>query len=120
MTETPSLEIIYTKLQRIAELAKDAPELAFTTLAHLITPDLLREAFRRTRKDSAPGIDGQTAREYGEQLEGNLRSLHERLKAGRYRAPAVRRVYIPKGDGKSQRPIGIPIGRCDLPSPFGM
>lgn len=108
MKETPSSLPISTKLQRIAELAKDAPELAFTTLAHLITPDLLREAFRLTRKDGAPGIDGQTASDYEEHLEDNLRSLHERVKAGRYRAPAVRRVYIPKGDGTSRRPIGIP------------
>ena len=85
MTGTPSPQPISTKLQRIAKLAKDAPELAFTTLAHLITPDLLREAFRLARKDGAPGIDGQTARDYEEHLEDNLRSLHERLKAGRYR-----------------------------------
>ncbi len=108
MTETLSSELIYTKLQRIAKLAKDAPELAFTTLAHHITPDWLREACRLTRKNGAPGIDQQTAHEYGENLRDNLSSLHERIKAGRYRAPAVRRVYIPKGDGVTQRPIGIP------------
>ena len=82
--------------------------MAFTTLAHHITPDLLREAFRLTNKNKAPGIDGQTARDYEERLEANLASLLERVKSGRYRAPAVRRVHIPKGDGKSQRPIGIP------------
>lgn len=108
MEETPSLQPISPGLQRIANLAREAPDMAFTTLAHHLTPELLREAFRRTRKDGAPGIDGLTARDYEEKLEENLNTLHECVKSGRYRAPAVRRVHIPKGDGKSQRPIGIP------------
>ena len=70
--------------------------------------DWLREAFRRTRKDGAVGIDGVSAEEYAEDLEGNLRSLLERVKSGVYRAPPVRRVHIPKGDGSKTRPIGIP------------
>ena len=69
---------------------------------------MLREAFKRTRKDGALGIDGQTAKEYEKnRLEENLDDLLDRAKSGLYRAPAVRRVYIPKADG-SQRPIGIP------------
>jgi group II intron reverse transcriptase/maturase len=67
----------------------------------------LREAFGRTRKDGAPGVDGGTASAYAEDLEGNLSALLTRLKAGTYRAPPVRRVHIPKGDGKT-RPLGIP------------
>jgi group II intron reverse transcriptase/maturase len=67
----------------------------------------LQEAFRRTRKDGAVGIDGQTAEQYGARLEENLAGLLERAKSGLYRAPAVRRVYIPKADG-SQRPLGVP------------
>jgi group II intron reverse transcriptase/maturase len=84
------------------------PEAALTTLAHHIDLDLLLEAYRRTRKDGAVGVDGQTAQEYAEKLEENLRHLLERAKAGTYRAPPVRRVRIPKGDGSKTRPIGIP------------
>jgi group II intron reverse transcriptase/maturase len=82
--------------------------MAFTTLAHHIDIDWLREAFRRTRKDGATGVDGQSADEYATNLEGNLRSLLDRAKSGTYRAPPVRRVHIPKGDGTQTRPIGIP------------
>jgi group II intron reverse transcriptase/maturase len=68
----------------------------------------LIEAYRRTRKDGTPGVDGVTAAQYEQDLDGNLERLLERFRSGRYRAPAVRRVYIPKADGRSQRPIGIP------------
>ena len=69
--------------------------------------DWLREAYRRTRKDGATGVDGQTAEEYAMKLEENLRSLLDRAKSGRYRAPAVRRVHIPKGSGGTHS-LGIP------------
>ena len=98
---------ICTKLERIARLAKDGPEMSFTTLAHHIDIEWLREAYARTRKDGAAGIDGQTAKDYATNLEGNLAGLLDRAKSGRYRAPAVRRVHIPKDDG-DKRPIGIP------------
>jgi retron-type reverse transcriptase len=63
----------------------------------------------RTRKDGAVGVDGQTVEKYERDLEGNLQSLMDRAKSGdAYRAPAVRRVYIPKGHGKEKSPIGIP------------
>jgi len=85
------------------------PVVAFTTLAHHIDIEWLFEAYRRTRKDVAVGVDGQTAEEYAGNLEGNLRSLLDRAKSGDlYRAPPVRRVHIPKGDGSKTRPIGIP------------
>jgi RNA-directed DNA polymerase len=77
------------------------------SLAHHIDIEFLREAFRRTRKDGAPGVDGQTSRDYEERLEENLQQLLDRFKSGRYQAPPVRRSYIPKGDG-SRRPLGIP------------
>lgn len=77
------------------------------SLSYHIDVDFLREAYDRTRKDGATGVDGQTADEYAANLEGNLRSLLDRFKSGNYRAPPVRRVHIPKGDGKT-RPIGIP------------
>jgi RNA-directed DNA polymerase len=109
MDETPSSVVeISTKLQKIAKLAHDAPELAFTTLAHHLDLAWLREAHRRTRKDGATGVDGQSAEQYAEHLEDNLRRLLERAKSGTYRAPPVRRVLIPKGDGSQTRPIGIP------------
>jgi len=82
--------------------------MAFTSLAHHIDIAWLHEAYRRTRKDGAVGIDGQTAAAYAENLEGNLRDLLERAKSGLYRAPPVKRVHIPKGDGTQTRPIGIP------------
>lgn len=107
MTDTPRSEDISTRQRRIAELARQASELSFTSLNHHLDIDWLREAYRRTRKDGAVGVDGQTAEEYAEHLEGNLQDLLDRAKSGRYRAPAVRRVHIPKGEGKT-RPIGIP------------
>jgi len=78
-----------------------------TTLAHHIDVNWLREAHRRTRKDGALGIDGQSAQEYAEHLEENLQSLLDRAKSGMYRAPPVRRTYIPKSTGEP-RPLGIP------------
>ena len=107
MEGTPSPQTVSTKQQRIAKKAEEEKR-AFNTLAHHIDVDWLKEAFRRTRKDGAPGIDGLTARDYETQLEGNLQSLLNRVKSGEYRAPAVRRVHIPKGDGSQTRPIGIP------------
>jgi RNA-directed DNA polymerase len=99
---------VSTKLQRIAQLAKEDPKRALTTLAHHIDYEFLLEAFRRTRKDGAPGVDDQTAEEYELCLEPNLRRLLDLFKSGTYRAPPVRRVHIPKGDGKKTRPIGVP------------
>jgi group II intron reverse transcriptase/maturase len=107
MLGKPSPKNVSTKLQRIAELARQAPQMAFTGLSHHIDVELLREAYRRTRKDGAPGVDDRTGAEYAQNLEANLQTLLDRFKSGSYRAPAVRRVHIPKGDGKT-RPIGIP------------
>ena len=95
------------KLQRIAAQAARDPTRVFTTLAHLIDVDFLREAYHRTRKSSAPGIDGVTAKEYAEHLDENLHDLHERLRSGGYQAPPVERVWLDKADG-GQRPIGKP------------
>jgi group II intron reverse transcriptase/maturase len=100
-------EGVLTKQQRIAELARQMPELGFTSLAYHIDLEWLHEAYRRTRKDGAAGVDDVTAEDYEKDLEGNLRSLLERFKSGSYYAPPVKRVYIPKGDGRN-RPIGIP------------
>ena len=78
-----------------------------STLHHVIDLEWMKEAYRLTRKDGAPGIDGVTAAEYAQNLEANLRDLLERIKSGRYQAPPVRRVYIPKADG-ARRPLGLP------------
>jgi group II intron reverse transcriptase/maturase len=107
MEEAPTSQTVSTKLERIAKRAREAPTMVLRTLAHHIDVEWLKEAHRRTRKDGATGVDGISAAEYERDLENNLRSLHERAKAGTYRAPPVRRVNIPKGDGRT-RPIGIP------------
>lgn len=102
-------ESVSTKQERIARLAKQSPEMAFTSLAYLMDIDWLKEAYRRTRKDGAVGVDGMTADEYEQNLEANLQSLLDRAKSGTYQAPPVRRVHIPKGGSTTEtRPIGIP------------
>ncbi len=109
MARSPNLESVSTKLQRIAQLAREDPQRAFMSLAHHVDLDLLQEAYRLTRKDGAPGVDGRTAAAYEENLEENLRSLLDRFNSGSYKAPPVRRVYIPKGsDPSKKRPIGVP------------
>jgi RNA-directed DNA polymerase len=90
-------ENVSTKSRRIAELARQSPQTGFTSLAYLVDIEWLYEAWRRTRKDGAAGVDGQTAADYERDLEGNLRSLPGRAKSGTYRAPPVRRVHIPTG-----------------------
>ena len=107
MEETLSSANTSTKRQWIAAQARDYPERVFNSLHHLIDMDWMREAFSRTRKDGAPGIDGVTATKYETDLEANLERLLDRLKSGRYYAPPVRRTYIPKADG-GQRPLGVP------------
>jgi len=100
---------VSTKQERIATLARQSPEMGFTSLAYLMDIEWLHEAYRRTRKDGAVGIDGQTSADYERELEVNLRSLLDRAKSGRYFAPPVRRVHIPKGGSPTEtRPIGIP------------
>jgi len=98
---------ISTALQRIAELAENDPGLVFTSLNHNLTSELLTLAYKATRKSAAPGVDGVELKTYGENLTENLEGLLDRAKSGRYRAPPVKRVEIPKGNGK-MRPIGIP------------
>jgi RNA-directed DNA polymerase len=101
-------DTVSTRQQRIAELAKQAPQMGFTSLNHHLDLAWLAEAYRRTRQDGAPGVDGQTGADYGLSLCDNLTSLRDRAKSGAYRAPPVRRVRIPKGPGDETRPLGIP------------
>jgi RNA-directed DNA polymerase len=90
---------------KVVERAKD-PEFVFFALAHLIDEEALTNAFHRIRKGAAVGTDGITKEEYEKNLDGNIRSLHQRLRAMTWRHQPIRRVHIPKEKGKT-RPIGI-------------
>ena len=104
---TFSLANLSTKRQRIAALARAKRGVTLSTLHHVIDLEWMKEAYRLTRKDGAPGIDGVTATDYATNLEAKLSDLLDRIKSGRYQAPPVRRAYIPKSDG-SRRPLGLP------------
>lgn len=107
MAETLRSGNVTTKLQRIAERARKDRTRVLTSVAHVIDLDWVKEAYRRTRKDGAAGVDGCKAADYARDLEANLQSLTERLRDGSYRPPPVRRAHIPKPNGKT-RPIGVP------------
>ena len=97
-----------TPLSRLTELAKEDSARRFYSIAHFLTPVALYEAFKELRRDASPGVDGVTFKEYQKELGRNLKGLWERVKSRKYRAQPLRRVYIPKDDGKSERPISIP------------
>jgi RNA-directed DNA polymerase len=100
---------VSTKRERIAEIARNCPDMAFTNLAHHIDIEWLHRAYVQTRKDGAVGVDGQTADDYEVNLMANLQDLLNRAKSGTYVAPPVRRVHIPKaGSPNETRPLGIP------------
>jgi group II intron reverse transcriptase/maturase len=96
-----------TKYIRIAELAKEDKKRRFFSLAHLLTEEALQEAFESLRKDASAGVDQVTYSGYAAAVSENIGKLHDRMKEGRYRAQPLRRIYIPKEDGR-QRPISIP------------
>src|SRR2546425_3448100 len=107
-SRTPSRGDAPSALERVRQAAAKDKKLRFTALLHHIYKlETLRMAYFSLRKEAAPGVDGETWRHYGEQLEVHLQDLSERLKRGAYRAKPVRRVYIPKADGR-QRPLGVP------------
>ena len=99
---------VSTKQNRIAEIAKKYRDEALVTLHHHIDLEWMLQAYKKIKPDTSPGVDGQTLAMYAENLEYNLQDLRERAISGSYIAPAVKRVYIPKGNGWEQRPIGIP------------
>lgn len=107
MSHTQRWRPICPKLRRVQEVAQAKAQERFTSLAHLLTEEALTRSFRGLRADAAPGVDGQTKASYGEHLEHNVHALHQRLKAGRYRAQPVLRHWLDKPDG-GQRPIGLP------------
>jgi len=108
-SRTPSRTDAPNALERVRQAAKKDRKLRFTALLHHIyNLETLRTAYFALKKEAAPGVDGETWRHYGEELESNLQDLSERLKRGAYRAKPVRRVYIAKTDGR-QRPLGVPV-----------
>ncbi len=104
---------------RIAELAKEDKERRFSSIAHLLTVEALQDAFEGLRKDASAGVDGVTCREYAVEVRDNLHKLHDQLRTGKYRAQPLRRIYIPKEDGRRRsnerlkwaEPIGA-VGVC--------
>src|SRR5271155_5440590 len=97
-----------SELAQVRQTAKSNKDVKFTALMHHIYRiDTLRFAYSQLKRQAAAGVDGETWRHYGEALEENLQDLAHRLKRGAYRAKPVRRVYIPKADGR-QRPLGVP------------
>jgi group II intron reverse transcriptase/maturase len=104
---TPSREGAHSALERVRQAARRDRKLRFTALLHHVyNVETLRAAYFSLKREAAPGVDGETWRHYGEGLEEHLQDLSERLKRGAYRAKPVRRVYIPKADGR-QRPLGV-------------
>lgn len=95
-----------TTLSKIALKAKENPKMRFTSLAHLLTPEFLKETWKQMNRRAASGIDGETVEQYGEELDRRVGELVARLKSGNYKAPLIRQVEIPKGNGK-MRPLGI-------------
>ena len=97
-----------TDLTRIGEKARGEPGLVFTSLYHHICDeDNLRVCYGTLGANKAPGVDGVTKREYGENLDGNLQDLSARLKRMGYRPGTKRRSYIPKEGKAKGRPLGI-------------
>src|SRR6266581_1789351 len=100
---------VNSALRRIRQAAERDKKVKFTSLMHHIyAVDMLREAYFSLKREAAPGVDGETWRHYGENLEKHLQDLSGRLARGAYRASPVQRVYVPKADGR-QRPIGVPV-----------
>jgi len=107
MTDALTSLDMSTGLRKVAERAKREPAARFNSLAHLIDEELLTKVFRRLRRHAAVGVDDISKEQYGQDLERNLQSLHERLRTKRYRHQPIRRVHIPKESGHKTRPIGI-------------
>src|SRR5712692_4312382 len=105
---TQSRESTLSALERVRQAARRDRQQRFTALLHHVYAiERLRVAYWELKRDAAAGIDGETWRHYGENLDANLRDLSSRLQRGAYRAKPVRRAYIPKADGRL-RPLGVP------------
>jgi group II intron reverse transcriptase/maturase len=108
MQDTEPGEALSTELNRLSEIAARDSKVKFTSLAHLLTEDFLKGCYRELNHQAAAGIDQVSYASYGESLDQNIGDLVKRLKEKRYRADDLRRVWIPKPDGR-QRPLGIPV-----------
>jgi group II intron reverse transcriptase/maturase len=97
-----------TKLERIAQIANENPRERFTSLAHLIDENMLKQCHKELDKNKAAGMDEMTKSEYEVNLDENIKDLQQRLKTHKYRPQPVRRVYIPKTGSNKMRPLGIP------------
>lgn len=97
-----------TKLDSLTQRAERNSEEKFTSLAHLLDEEFLLECFYELKRGRAPGIDGLSIEDYEVDLEANVSNLVERLRHKKYIPMPVKRVFIPKGDGKSKRPLGLP------------
>jgi RNA-directed DNA polymerase len=96
-----------TKLSLIAEIARKDKKCTFNNLVHMLSKENLLDCFYRLKRDAASGVDGVSMEEYEQNLDSNLTDLENRLKSMSYRPKPVRRVFIPKSNGKL-RPLGIP------------
>src|SRR5882762_8666594 len=100
---------VSTQLVQIAKKAKLDRKVRFTSLAHLLTPEFLKETWGTINRQGASGVDGESIEQFESELEQRIQEICTQLRAGAYRAPPVRRVEIPKGPGKAgTRPLGIP------------
>ena len=97
---------VSSELDRVRRVAQKDKDVRFTALLHHVTVDRLRAAYRAISPKAAPGVDGVTWEDYGQDLESNLRDLHDRVHRGAFRARPSRRVFIPKADGRL-RPLGV-------------
>jgi RNA-directed DNA polymerase len=105
---TPSEPTVLTGLQRVRRTAKEDKHVRFSALLHHLTVELLRESFLSLKRKAAPGVDGQTWKQYETNLAERLKDLHGRVHRGAYRAQPSRRVYLEKPDGR-KRPLGIAV-----------
>jgi group II intron reverse transcriptase/maturase len=108
MRDSEPGKALSTELNRLTEIAARDSKVKFTSLAHLLTEEFLKDCYRELNHQAAVGIDRVSYAFYGEDLEGNISDLAKRLREKRYRANDIRRVWIPKPDGR-QRPLGIPV-----------
>lgn len=96
-----------TKLEGIATKAKKDRKAIFTSLAHIITLEFLKETWKMMNRKGASGVDGETTKKFESQLDVRVQDIWTRMRGNRYKVPPVRQVDIPKGNGKT-RPLGIP------------
>src|SRR6201982_4275395 len=101
--------MVSTSLAQIAQKASLDRKVRFTSLAHVLTPEFLKETWKTINRRGAGGVDGESIEQFESELEQRVQEICKQLRAGAYRAPPVRRVEIPQGAGKTgTRPLGIP------------